>query len=282
MTYAQAILEGTAALQIAGVPDFDLDAGFLLEFCCGLTRTRRLMVMQEQIPQDQLEKYREYIEKRAQRIPLQHLTGEQEFYGRPFMVNENVLVPRQDTETLAEAAIKWLKGRPEDKRRVLDLCTGSGCLATTIALEVKGSVVSASDLSEKALEVAGANVVKNGAAVKLIRSDLFADIEDTFDLIISNPPYIPTRDIQDLEAEVKDHDPMMALDGGADGLDFYRLIAEQSPRYLSEDGALFVEIGNEQGKDTEALFAENGFTGVKTLKDLGGNDRVVQGELTHV
>ncbi len=279
MTWSQAVAEATAILETKGVPEPSIDAWYLLEYVSGLTRTGYFLCQTEEMPEDILQKFKAVIERRAERIPLQHITGEQEFMGFSFHVSGDVLVPRQDTEILAEEALAALKGRSEAK--VLDLCTGSGCLAVSIALLAEQAEVSACDLSEDALRTAQNNAQRLGAKVHFFRSDLLTALtsDEEFDMIVSNPPYIPSGDIPGLMEEVRLHDPMMALDGGADGLDFYREIARTAGAHLTPGGHLLLEIGAEQGQDVSDLLRENGYTDVQVVRDLSGLDRVVKGRL---
>ena len=245
--------------------------------------------------QEQIRTYREMIEKRASRIPLQQILGSQEFMGLDFFVNEHVLIPRQDTETLVELVLQEQQG-PEKK--LLDLCTGSGCIAISLAVKGGYRSVTATDLSEEALKVAERNAKMHGFAVVshtetqdapeqaghpfiFRQGDLFTAMPQseagTFDIITSNPPYIPTAVIATLEPEVREHEPMMALDGTGDGLKFYRRIAKEAGAWLKPGGAVYLEIGYDQGKAVSELLSEAGFDKVRVVKDLPGKDRVVCG-----
>ena len=221
-----------------------------------------------------MEQYGALIEKRSAHIPLQHITGEQEFMGLPFYVNEYVLVPRQDTECLVELAMDYVKGK-----KVLDMCTGSGCIAVSLMLLGKTLECHAVDVSKEALEVAKRNIERNHAVVTLVESNLFEKVTEEYDVIVSNPPYIPPKVIEELSEEVKEHEPRLALDGGEDGLDFYRRITRECKEYLSESGFLFYEIGCEQAADVMKIMQNEGFCEVKCQKDYAGNDRVVYGKL---
>ena len=224
------------------------------------------------VSKERADKYMELVGIRASKIPLQHITGSQEFMGLDFKVNSDVLIPRQDTETLAETVL----GEERDTDiELLDLCTGSGCLA--IALKKLGGYrkVTASDISEAALKLAAENAALNKAGIEFIRSDMFKDIDGSFDVIVSNPPYIETAVIAELDTEVREYDPMSALDGGEDGLDFYRIIAEQGTKVLKPGGRIYLEIGYDQGEAVSGLLRANGFSGVRVINDLTGKDRVV-------
>lgn len=275
MTYREALEKGKAYLAEHHIPEAGTDAWYLMEFGCRMTRTRYLMRMQEEMPQEEADRYQELIARRGEHIPLQHITGEQEFMGFSFLVSDKVLVPRQDTEILVEEALR--KAKPG--MRVLDLCTGSGCIIISLKKlcpEIEGT---ASDYSPEALRVARENAKRQNTPVTFIESDLFEKIDARFDLIVSNPPYIPTAAIDGLMEEVRLHDPFMALDGREDGLYFYRKIVEESSRYLSMGGWLMFEIGSEQGEDVSGMMRDAGYTQIKVIKDLAGLDRVVAGQL---
>lgn len=270
-----------------GIEDAKADAWYLLEYVTGMRRTDFLLRGRDPMPGEQSVRYQELVRKRAEHIPLQHLTGEQEFMGFPFEVNGDVLIPRQDTEVLVEHALSCLaevKREGTVRPEVLDLCTGSGCIAVSIAKLGDPVRVTGSDLSEKALAVAQRNSGKLEAEVRWIHSDLFAFFEEAkqdggfqpFDMIVSNPPYIPTADIEELTEEVRIHEPFTALDGHADGLFFYRKIAAEVSSYLREGGWLLFEIGYDQGPAVSALLQEQGFEEIRVIPDLAGLDRVVR------
>ena len=273
MTLREAWNFGKKRLTAAEVPDADLDAWYLLEWCTGVSRSHYLAYPEEAISPEQEEQYREAIARRAQRIPLQQITGEQEFMGLSFLVNEHVLIPRQDTEILVEETAKFL----QDGMRYLDLCTGSGCILVSLLHYAKGTAGTGADLSGKALSVAKGNVEANGVEARLVQGDLFEPVTGTFDLIVSNPPYIASAEIETLAPEVREHEPRMALDGTADGLFFYRRIVQESPSYLKEGGWLCMEIGYDQGAAVQQLMEARGFVTVSVIKDLAGLDRVVSG-----
>ena len=259
-----------------------MDAWYLMEETLQVTRTRYLMDSGRAVSEEEKTRYLEQIDKRASHIPLQHLTGHQEFMGLDFRVSEDVLVPRQDTEILVEEALKYV----HSGMKLLDMCTGSGCILLSIVKlaaelngckEVTGTGV---DLSEKALKIAQENRRTLGMeqTTALLQSDLFEQVNGTYDMIVSNPPYIASEVITTLSEEVKDHEPVMALDGGTDGLDFYRVIIEKSPSYLTLGGMLFFEIGYDQGVSVSRLM-EKDFKDIHVIKDLAGLDRVVYGTL---
>ena len=276
MTYLEAHRRAAGVLAQAGIEGAAQDASLLLLHVCGFSRTDYLMKLAEQMPEAAAEQYTEAVKRRAQHVPLQHITGEAPFMGYMFRVNENVLVPRPDTETLVERAAQEITLRG-GQARVLDLCTGSGCIAVSLAKMFPRARVTGSDISGEALKVARENAGRLGCDVAWIRSDLFTDLSGQFDLIVSNPPYIPSAEIDALDEEVRLHDPRGALDGGADGLAFYRRIISQAPSYLTQDGALCLEIGYTQADDVMRLMREAQLCAAAKYKDLGGRDRVVTG-----
>ena len=287
MTLGTLLEEGKEKLEKAGVPDPLLDARFLLldvfdmNFASFLVKRGRPLTGTENGTDadsdtlKKIEKYRELISKREMRIPLQQLTGVQEFMGLEFYVNEHVLIPRQDTETLVELVLSEHK---EKNISLLDVCTGSGCIAISLAKLGGYTDVTALDLSEEALKVARSNGEKLlDQPVKFIKSDMFSALnpEKQYNVIVSNPPYIPSQVIEGLEPEVKDHEPRMALDGEPDGLKFYRILAEEGKKYLKNGGSIYMEIGWDQAKDVTEIFEAMGFSGRRTVRDMAGNDRVV-------
>lgn len=297
MTYREALTWGKEQLQTAQVPDFALDAGYLLEFASGRRHVDLILSDGEQMPDALLGKYRSCIERRAQRIPLQQITGSQAFMGLDFMVNEHVLCPRQDTETLVEEGLTILaslrsgsaknsQANADREIRLLDLCTGSGCILISLLALARGQETPihglAADLSPEALAVARENAKRNGVSAAFVLSDLFAEIEGSFDLITANPPYIPSGQLEDLMPEVRDHEPRMALDGDEDGLAFYRRIAGQAPDYLREGGWLLIEIAFDQGQAVRQMLADGPFEEIEIIQDLSGRDRVLKGRMIHV
>ena len=259
-------------LEAAGIADSQVDSWLLAEFVFGITRVKYYANMQMTVDGRSAEKYNELVNQRAGHIPLQHIIGTQEFMGLTFKVNENVLIPRQDTELLVENVVDYLGN---DERTVLDMCTGSGCIAVSIDRLSKNSKVTAVDISEKALEVAQENNRLNNAKVTFIQSDLFTNVTGKYDIIVSNPPYIRTDEIPKLMEEVKSHEPVMALDGMEDGLYFYKKICNEASDYLNDNGKIFFEIGYDQGDDVSEILRQNRFCNIEVLKDLSGNDRVV-------
>ena len=275
MTIQQLYEWGRKSLEEAGVPDSGVDARLLLEFACQISRSD-LFVHGDRVPETQQEEtYRGMIQKRSQRIPLQHLTGEQDFMGLTFRVNENVLIPRQDTEILVEEILKDMHGG----MRILDICTGSGCILISLlnySNECQGVGV---DLSKEALEVArenAATLIPEENCV-FMESDLLEKVEGKFDVVVSNPPYIASDVIETLMPEVREHEPRMALDGREDGLYFYRRIIKESQPFLNGGAKMFFEIGYDQGEAVRNMMEESGFLEVNVMKDYAGLDRVVSG-----
>ena len=268
----------SAEMAAAGVPDADVDAQLLLSHVTGQNPLNLRLDSWSQVSLADEEQFRALCEKRKTRTPLQYLTGVQSFLGRDFHVDERVLIPRPETELLAERAIELLR---EEKYppKALDLCCGSGCLAVSMALGDPRADVHAADLSEGALTVARLNAERLGAKVTLHQGDLFDALpEMKFHLIVSNPPYIPAADCLELQEEVL-REPMMALDGGADGYDFYRRIAENAPRFLHEGGTLLMEVGFDQAERVMALCQDAGLTPVAIHEDYQHIARMVEARL---
>lgn len=279
MIYRECYDKARALLEDAGLEEAALDARLLLEHVCSTNRNDLLVHGDREVTAEQQEQFFDAIRRRQARIPLQHITGVQEFMGLEFMVNEHVLIPRQDTEILVEEVMK----DEHDSSRILDMCTGSGCILISLLHYSNWCRGVGVDISASALEVAEQNACKLLAQEKrptFIESDLFEKVEGTFDIIVSNPPYIRTAVIDTLMPEVKDHEPMQALDGSTDGLFFYRKIVEEAPTYLNKGGRLYFEIGYDQGAEVSALMESAGFTQVRVIKDYAGLDRVVSGVLS--
>ena len=272
MTYRETVNLGEKVLSMADIAEAKTDAWLLLEMVCKIDRSFYYLHMAEEMPEEQMSEYQIALRKRAEHVPLQYIVGETEFMGLKFKVNSSVLIPRQDTETLVEEALKVV--RPG--MRVLDLCTGSGCVIVSILHNVSDVEGYAVDISKQALNVAKENARLNDVPVLFEHSDLFDHVTGTFDVIVSNPPYICTDEIAKLMPEVRDFEPHQALDGLEDGLYFYRKIAEEAPGYLRAGGSLFLEIGWDQGESVSELLRQQGFTDVKVVKDLAGLDRVVE------
>lgn len=279
--------EGIAVLEASGNVEARLDAWLLLEYVTKITRAYFYAHMSEEVTEETEKYYHELCEKRAQHIPLQHLTNQAFFMGYEFFVNEHVLIPRQDTEVLVEEAEKRLQTMENPK--ILDMCTGSGCILLSILADMEKVHGIGVDISEEALKVAEKNAenLQVSERVQFIESNLFSGVffsekdgNDTgsYDILISNPPYIPTKEIEELMEEVRFHDPRLALDGHEDGLYFYRIITEESIKYLKPGGWLLYEIGCSQGEDVSRLLRDAGFENIAVVKDLPGLDRVVLGQ----
>lgn len=277
--YREIYEEGAEALAAAGIEEAQLDARLLLEHVCRTTRQDLLAHGDRKVGPQEQAGYQELIGKRSRHIPLQHLTGVQDFMGLTFRVNEEVLIPRQDTEILVEEALR----DGCDHIRFLDLCTGSGCILLSLLHYSNDSSGIGIDISEKALQTAEENADWLGVQGAQFRcGDLFAALSDgeKFDVILSNPPYIATGVIAGLMEEVREHEPLQALDGGADGLLFYRRITQEAGNYLYRGGKLYFEIGFDQAGSVTGLLAEHGYKDIRVVKDYAGLDRVVYGTFT--
>lgn len=283
LTLKQLYKVGTVKLAEEGIEEFSLDAWYLLEYVTGVSKAMYFAEPERAVSEENADRYIDCIRRRAAHIPLQHITGEQEFMGYPFHVNEHVLIPRQDTEILVEEAIRVM--RP--KMKVLDMCTGSGCIVLSILKMCREKYYMTdlqgigADVSEEALKVARENGRRLGVPVTWIQSDLFAKTpeEEKYDVIVSNPPYIETAVIDTLQEEVRLHDPYIALDGKEDGLYFYRRIISEAGKYLKTQGKLMFEIGCDQAEAVEELMKNAGYEQITVKKDLAGLDRVVYGTL---
>ena len=273
MEYAALYRMGVERLAAAGIEEAKLDARLLLEELCGTDRNDLLVHGDRPVTEQQENSYVNYIELRSRHIPLQHITGYQEFMGLRFKVTPDVPIPRQDTETLVEEVLKNL----HDGMRILDLCTGSGCILLSLLRYSNDCVGIGADLSKKALKVAEENAGSLGLTAEFVQGDLFEPVTGKFEIIVSNPPYIPSNVIPTLMEEVREHDPLMALDGKEDGLYFYREITGKASEYLYPGGMLFLEIGFEQAGAVTELMKNAGYRDVTVCKDLAGLDRVVSG-----
>lgn len=278
MTYRECYEQGCRTLQAAGIEEATLDARLLLEAVCGTDRNDLLAHGEQPVMSQAEEKYLNWIRQRAEHIPLQQLTGEQDFMGLTFSVNEHVLIPRQDTEILVEEVLKEL----HDRMRILDMCTGSGCILLSLLHYSNDCEGLGVDLSAETLEVAGQNVLKvltpeKAEHAHFLQSDLFEKVEGKFEIIVSNPPYIASAEVEKLMPEVRDHEPRMALDGTEDGLHFYRRIIKEAGKHLVNSGMLFFEIGYDQGQAVSELMRAQGYREVQVVQDYAGLDRVVLG-----
>lgn len=287
------IKEGEYRLSKSGCMDAKIDAEELYSFLTGMDKVTIFLKADEEVAPETEEKYFELIARRASRVPLQHITGVQEFMGHTFKVSPDVLIPRQDTETLVTEAAKTIQKTPREKLSfveklkgnkewdVLDLCCGSGAIGISLAKICSNIKVTASDISSAAIKIAEENAHNLRTKIKFIKGDMFQPhAEKKFDMIVTNPPYIKTKMISILQDEVKDHEPMAALDGGRDGLNFYRIIVEEAVNYLKPDGFLIMEIGHDQGEDLRKMLKDSGkYTAAEVIRDLPGRDRVVKCQL---
>ena len=287
------VKEGEYQLSKAFCMDPKIDAQELYCYLTGLDKVSLFLKAEEEVDPETEEKYMELIRRRAERIPLQHITGVQEFMGYTFKVNPHVLIPRQDTETLVTEAAKTIQSTSREKLSffeklrgrkewdVLDLCCGSGAVGISLAKICSNVKVTATDISAEAVETAEANAEDLRVKVRFLTGDMFEPVKGRkFDMIVSNPPYIRTNMISILQEEVKDHEPLNALDGGRDGLDFYRTIVEKAADFLKPEGFLLVEIGHDQGEDLRKMLKDSGkYSPAVVIKDLPGRDRVVKCKL---
>lgn len=275
MSCRELLAFGESELLAAGVEEAALDAWLLLSHATGISRASYLMDPDRPVKKEAEAGYRQMIALRRTRKPLQYITGVQEFMGLSFLVNPSVLIPRQDTEILVEQILKENTGGT-----VLDMCTGSGCIGVSLAV-LGEFFVTAADISRDALKTAGENARRNGcqSRVKLVETDLFSALSgQSFDIIASNPPYIPSQVIEELMPEVREYEPRLALDGTQDGLWFYRVLAAKGKEYLNPQGRMYLEIGESQASAVEGFLKEQGFKNVETIKDLAGLDRVVRAD----
>jgi len=273
MTYWDSYEQGSLLLKAAEIEEYALDSRLLLEFVCKTERSALFTHKERVLTEAEEQEYFELIKKRATHIPLQHLTGVQGFMCLEFVVNGDVLIPRADTETLVEVVMKEL----HDGMKILDMCTGSGCILLSLLHYSNDCEGTGADISAGALKIAKQNAEKLSIDAQFVESNLFEKVEGKYDIIVSNPPYIRTCEIEELMPEVRDHDPFIALNGKEDGVTFYRNIINEAPKYLVRGGLLAFEIGCDQGKAVCDMMTAAGFTGVEVKKDLCGMDRVVTG-----
>lgn len=265
----------TGYLTEKGVENARREAEWLLCEATGLDRMGLYLNFDKPLQDDELAAYRSMVARRGKREPLQHILGSQEFDGLEFIVTKDVLIPRFDTETLLEEAVR----QAPRARTVLDIGTGSGCIAVALAHRLPHAALTAVDLSPDALSIARRNAEQNSAQIEFLLGSFFQPVAGRrFDLIVSNPPYITTADLATLQSEVRDFEPRLALDGGTDGLNAYRVLAAEAPRYLEPNGWLLLEIGAGQDKDVAGLLADAGFDAIVTVLDSAGIMRVVGGQ----
>ena len=275
MQYRELYRMGKDRLMEAKIPEAELDARLLLEEVCGTDRNDLLVHGDREIAPEQSERYLDFIHRRQKHEPLQQITGYQEFMGLRFKVTPDVLIPRQDTEILVEEVMRYL----HDGMHILDMCTGSGCILLSLLKYSNDCEGTGCDISEPALKVAEGNAKELSLNASFVQSNLFENISGKYEFIVSNPPYIPTGVIPTLMEEVRDHEPVSALDGREDGLYFYREIVEKAGEYLYPGGMLFFEIGYDQAEKVSSLMRKAGYQEVTVCKDLAGLDRVVYGTL---
>ncbi len=269
-----AVNDGVLYLNENGVPDAKNDAYLLAERAFNISRAEYYANPGRKAKNRDLLTYQKFLERRAKREPLQYILGTVEFMGMNFNVQKGVLIPRQDTETLVEKAVLYIENSPKELS-VLDMCTGSGCIAVSIEKMCHCGSVDAVDVSKEALDIAKENSKKNNSSVRFICSNLWEDVEGKYDLVVSNPPYIKRKDIGNLMSEVKDYEPVISLDGGEDGLDFYRRITRGALCHMSDNGTIMYEIGYNQADQVADILMEYGFYDIEVTKDLSGNNRVI-------
>lgn len=276
MTIGELLAYGRERLLAAHIDNSMNEARYLLEAVLKTDRNYLFMHRQETVEDIRCAQYKNWLEKRSTHYPMQYIIGEQPFMGYTFFVNENVLIPRQDTEVLVEEAAKHLSSGME----ALDLCCGSGCIGLSLCM-LTGAAVTLADISEGAIAVSRENMRRLELSAKIVCSDLFEAIEKKYDMIVSNPPYIRSDVIPTLMEEVREYEPILALDGREDGLYFYRRIADEARKFLNEDGYLLFEIGYDQGDDLRQILVDAGYSEIQVLKDLAGLDRVVKARYLH-
>ena len=278
--YRKLYEEGRRALEKVGIPDAALDARLLLEEVCGTNLQTLLVYPEEEVSEDNAARYRSWIERRCSREPTAMILGKWDFMGLTFRLNRSTLIPEQDTECLVEAALNWAGKRQDRMLKILDLCTGSGCILLSLLHAIPEAEGLGTDISGEALKAARQNCenLELTKKARFLQGDLWKPVEEEkFDLIVSNPPYVPTGVIPTLELEVRTGEPYAALDGGEDGLVFYRKILREARRHLCPEGTIIMESGFDEADAIAALMKEAGFAGIEIFKDYGGLDRVVQG-----
>ena len=287
-TFKEVLDKGISYLQKNSISDAKIDAWQLMEFVWEINRSYYFVHLNDIIEPEKEEQYMSLIYRRGEYVPVQYITNQADFMGHTFYVNEQVLIPRQDTESLVEAVLQVVK----DGDRILDMCTGSGCIILSLLLAKVGEPdVKASDddkyittingvgvdISKTALAVAKKNANKLNINVDFIKSNLFEKVDGIYDVIVSNPPYIHPEELESLMPEVREHEPILALDGKEDGLYYYREIVKEASKFLVAQGYLAFEIGYNQGEDVSGIMRSSGYTNVTIVKDLAGLDRVVIG-----
>jgi release factor glutamine methyltransferase len=280
MNVREVLLHGTTLLRSANIETPQLDASLVLAHLLHIEKSRLILMHNDSVSDKTFQEFTSLIKRRIDGENVAYLIGEKEFWGLQFKVNSSVLVPRPDTEILVEAALNWIKPQAEKNLRVIDICTGSGAIAVALKHECPNVTIEASDISEVALKVASENVrnLLGEGAITLYQSNLLDDISGKFDLIVSNPPYVPSGIIPSLSKEVQ-REPLLALDGGEDGLDLIRVLVSAATEKLNPNGKIFLEADSEQMADIKAILQENGFVDIEVVKDLAGLDRVIGGQI---
>lgn len=274
MTHRQILSEATDRLEKVGIDEASTDAWVLFEYVFQMNRTQYFMRSNEPVDEVKTESYQNLIARRVEHEPLQYITGKAYFMGLEFEVNPSVLIPRYDTEILVEEALKHIS----EGCSVLDVCTGSGCIAISLAVLRKSCTVTGIDIAKDALKVANNNKLLNKSDnVTFVESDMFSNVTGQYDIIVSNPPYIRSAEVDVLMPEVVGHEPRLALDGMEDGLHFYKILARQSQKFLKDNGLLIMEIGYDQAEKVSLLLENNNYTDITVIRDLAGLDRVVCG-----
>ena len=276
MKIKELIIFGRKKLNENNVDDYSIIAKSLAKYILNMNDAEMIINEENEVEDIKQKEYIKDIDEIINGKPLQYITHKQEFIGIEFYVNENVLIPQPDTEILVEEVISICKNY-NDEIKILDICTGSGAIAISVAKNVQNAEISASDISEDALEVARKNAKSNNVKIEFINSDMFENIKDKYDIIVSNPPYIKTKVISTLDKQVQ-NEPNIALDGGNDGLEFYRILAKEAKKYLKTNGYLCIEIGYDQREEVEQLLEENHFSNIYAKKDLAGNNRIIVGK----
>ena len=266
---------GKGKLEKQKVEDASIISRILMQYVLKIDRNKLIINKNDNVDINKENEYKEYIEKIIKGKPVQYITNNQEFMKLNFYVDENVLIPQPDTEILVEEVIKSIDIM--ENIEILDMCTGSGCIGISLAKNIKNTKVTLVDISKEAIEIAKKNAIQNGVENKVtfIQSDMFENVKGKFDIIVSNPPYIKTDIIQTLDKQVQ-NEPHIALDGGEDGLDFYKILINEAHKYLKKDGKIFLEIGYDQKQEIESLAKQSKhYKKIETIKDLSQNDRVI-------
>lgn len=266
---------GKEKLEQQKVEDASIVSRILVQHVLKIDRNQLIINRNDEVDFNKENEYKAYIEEIIKGKPVQYITNNQEFMKLNFYVDENVLIPQPDTEILVEEVLKNIKIKQNIE--ILDMCTGSGCIGISLAKNIENAKVTMLDISEKAIEIAKKNAIQNSVEnkVKLIKSDMFENVKEKFDIIVSNPPYIKTNIIQTLDKQVQ-NEPHIALDGGKDGLNFYKILIKEAPKFLKKEGKIFLEIGYDQKQEVENLAKQSKkYKKIETIKDLSQNDRVI-------